>query len=860
MTSISSLSSSASSSIYGSRSTNIISGLASGMDTEAMIENAVSGYQTKIIQLQQQQTVLSWEQEAYRSISDKLVDLSRKYTDYTSDTNLLSSSFFNNAVLTTTSGEFADKVSATGKSDSEILINSVAQLATKARYTTSSSATGTTVVDGRYHVTASDAVDLSSNMEVSTLSGSITLKYGASEYTIDFDELDVIEGTGTDGAVTASDLQKAINKQLGEQERSDSYGELKSLTSFISASVVGDTITFSDKTGAGNSVVISGATGDIKDALGLQTAIDDEGSTITMPADGGSFTKDVAVAEYLAGKTLSVSLNGISKNIEMPDIDTTGMTEEQANAAFAQGLQDATDKAFGAGKITVDFTDSKLTFTVPDDSTLSVKGDSSVTKALGMSENGLTTYMNTGTTMGEIGLFGTDGKLFINGTQLDSTFMDPVAVADRVEQSDGTYTDKDGVALDSEGYRLDDNGKRMQEFDLVINDVNIGTFTQDSSISSVINAINNNDEVNVEVAYSQLTNQFIFSATESGEGGKIEMGGGLATALFGTPDSSSGNYVAGQDAIFQATVNGQTKTFTRTTNTFDMDGLSVTLKDEFNNVERAAGDPPISSASVYDAAFTEESIFTEGEAVSFSSEADADTIVEALKTFVEEYNVIMTEVKKMYGDVPLEQSSGNSYEPLTDEDRSGMSESEIEAYEEKAKTGLLFMDRDLSALYEAMRSAIAPLGMDGIDLKEIGIETAYSDGLTVINLNEEKLRETLATDPDRVTEAFTKSKEEGATTNGLMTNIKALTDKYAASTGAVKGILIEKAGSKYSPAVANTNSIYKEMVEVEEEIELWQDKLSNQVDYYTTQFTNLELLIQEMNSQSSTLSGLTGGY
>ena len=56
MASISSLmgSSSGTSSIYGNR--NIISGLASGMDTELMIENCVKGYQAKIAQLQQQQT------------------------------------------------------------------------------------------------------------------------------------------------------------------------------------------------------------------------------------------------------------------------------------------------------------------------------------------------------------------------------------------------------------------------------------------------------------------------------------------------------------------------------------------------------------------------------------------------------------------------------------------------------------------------------------------------------------------------------------------------------------------------------------------------------------------------------------
>ena len=90
MASISSImgGSSSTSSIYGSRNTNIISGLASGMDTESMIEGMVQSYQQKIISLQQSKTKLQWQQNAYQSISDKLVEFSRKYSSYGSTTNL----------------------------------------------------------------------------------------------------------------------------------------------------------------------------------------------------------------------------------------------------------------------------------------------------------------------------------------------------------------------------------------------------------------------------------------------------------------------------------------------------------------------------------------------------------------------------------------------------------------------------------------------------------------------------------------------------------------------------------------------------------------------------------------------------
>ena len=38
-----------------------------------------------------------------------------------------------------------------------------------------------------------------------------------------------------------------------------------------------------------------------------------------------------------------------------------------------------------------------------------------------------------------------------------------------------------------------------------------------------------------------------------------------------------------------------------------------------------------------------------------------------------------------------------------------------------------------------------------------------------------------------------------------------------------------------------------------------QDKLTSQVERYTSQFSRLEMLIQQMNSQSSTLAGMMGG-
>ncbi len=180
MASISSLmSSGSSSSIYGSRNSNIISGLASGMDTEAMIEGMVQGYQQKITQLGQDRTMLQWQQSAYQSISDKLVEFSRKYMSYNSPaTNLFSASFFNNAILTSANGTYADLVSATGKSSSTIVLNAVKQLAEAARYTHDASGLDTSLGKG-------EPVKLGEKQPLSTMSGSLTLEYGNKKVTLE---------------------------------------------------------------------------------------------------------------------------------------------------------------------------------------------------------------------------------------------------------------------------------------------------------------------------------------------------------------------------------------------------------------------------------------------------------------------------------------------------------------------------------------------------------------------------------------------------------------------------------------------------------------------------------------------------
>ena len=829
MASVNSVSSS-SSSIYGNR--NVISGLASGMDTESMIENAISGYKTKISTLQQKRTKVEWQQEVYRSIIGKMASFSDKYTSYASSTNLLSSSFFNQAVKVTATGKYADMVSASGKTSSNVQILGVKQLAKAATYTVSS--IGGSKPAEKPEFTGS-AVDLTKTQELSNVSGSLTIKYGGDRsYTIDFGELE--------NYADVDKMADAIRSKLGDQTMTLSNGTSVKVSEKIKVEVKDGNIVFSDNSTAGNAVTISGATGKIQKTLGIDPSKNE--STLN--------TKDVdlvdtssTLGDYLSGKELTLTLDGVTKKIKLPEPKYTNNDKKTLNVkAYQDDLQTAINGAFGVDKVTVTAKNQDaqnknifdLTFSTQAGSTLSVSGDTA--KALGLDK--AATYVNTSKTLGEL----------LGNVDWNNKFEKVKAEGDikPVNKKDGTgvdyYTDSKGNRVDADGNRVDDKGEYLYKFE--INGKLVGAFNKDTALETVLTSINGNADAGVTVSYSKTTNQFQFTTRETGASSKIVMGDGLAKALFGDTGGADGKqHPTGEDAIFSMMVNGkELDGISRSSNTFDVDGMSVSLKGTFGEYDDATKK-------------LKELAAAKADAVSFTASSDADKIIDTIKSMVEDYNAMVTEIKNAYSTMPLQKSNGKYYEPLTEEDKADMSESSIKAYEEKAKQGLLFADRDLSALYSQLTSAISMSGKDGADLKAIGITSNYSNGLTTLSLNEEKLRAALETDPDKVRDVFSKSMDSGSSTNGLMQALKSPLDMYSKTRG-TKGILVQKAGSTLAPSTLYKNTLQNKLDDFDTQIEKWQDKMADQVDRYTSKFTALEKLISQMNSQSSALAGFLG--
>lgn len=973
---------SSSRSIYGTR--NVITGLASGMDTESMIENAVSAYKTKISGLQQKRTKVEWQQEAYRSIINKMSSFSSKYASYMSANNLMSTSFFDQAVKTVAKGKYADKVSATGRASSSVQIDRVLQMASAATYKMSGSAmdglssnfSGNNVVSK-----ASGVMDLDKNMDIGALNGSVTLAYGGasalSYLTLNFDE--------TKPYASAEELVADINKQLEGQSVSigtKTYTGKELLEDVIQAKVGedGKSVEFADP--KGNNVYVSGATGTVKALLlggqepssvaedqihGLSLKMGKDG---TLTGEGGALEKDpMSTYKYMMtrGGSMEITLDGKTKTIQFPDakeiaakVDsgyqyadalkdkilsgeaiTTEESQKKRDKAFMEAFQDKVNEAFN-GKLTVKDANNangegiKFQFEAAKGSTFSVYSSKGEAMGFGKGKQ-VTSYINTNTTLGD--LLKSKGSI---AEGKEDEFWKQFEVA-KTRDTKGNIT----------GDATDANGDALYSFR--VNGKEVGQFNANSTLAEVFNAMNSNSDSEVKAGYSRLTNEITFTAKDTGEDSKIGFsnpagveGNSLAEALFGKVDDKSEGYTKGQDAIFEASVNGTSLgRLTRSSNSINMDGMTINLKGTFGydytqnysikytteggvtEFSASGSDDKLKitsssgSAVKYTSSSTEMADFngkeiygkyvddqlrffvdddkgntkelyarkgsssgnvwfsinkeegdnalkakvtkgettatpTTTEAVTFETSSDADKIVDVVKQMVEDYNAMATEIKNAYSTLPLQRSNGAYYEPLTDEDRDEMSESAADKWDENAKTGILFGDRDLASLYSRLTSAVSMTGEYGAALRAAGITVNYSNGLSTLEFNETEFRAALDKDPDKVRDAFTASTDSGAKANGLMQALKQPLDLYGKTSGG-KGILVDKAGSPLAASTMYNNTIQKQLNQIDEEIEKWQEKMSDKVDYYTNQFSRLEQLIQQMNSQSSYFSQLMGG-
>ena len=804
MSSVSSTSSS-----LGNTALRGFGGLASGIDRDALIEQMTARTTSKITSKKQAMTKLEWKRDAYRSISNKIIDLQDNYLSYSATKSLKNSDFFaKNQVSVQGDPDYTKYISATGNADtaSRVSVLGVNRLATSATLISGEKKTDSAITLGG--ISASDF----SNKEIKTsnLSGtkltfgtySITDKKFTEEATFTFPtsyEKKVDGKTETvtiDYTADSKDVVKQLNEAL------DSQGFLgKDGKSGIKFTLNGDQIQISQTpsiTDKGKSYVIRETSSALK-SLGFNSGKmnqDDIDNGISLDEFNASSNKSsfeaAAITKqplsgYLKGKSISVSYGGQTKNIEL-----IGDKEEIKDfKAFKDSLQNKLDKAFGSGKVTVgEGQNGSLTFTAKDNKqTLQISADSKeLQNALGITST-QSNKISTGSSLWE----------------------------NRVKLGLGKYDTKE---------KLNDALKNF-----TVNGAKIDNITADTTVDGLLTAINNNKDAGVTATYLGSENKFVLSSNEKGEGRKITLGADpkdttdAANLIFGGVSQD------GTDGEMSILYNGVQTTITSSSNTFSIDGLDIRATNTFNTGSATA----------------------EG-GVSFTASADTEKVTETVKKFIEAYNAMIDEVRTQATTKP-----DSNYKPLTDDQKNEMNENSIKNWEDKAKEGILYNSSALKDLDNATQGIFSSMMMNGVsydDLEKIGI--SFSDDYTAggkIVFDEEKFKTAMDSDPEKVSDLFTGTH---GIVNTIDSTLSTYATRYASKNGNSYGVLIEEAGSEKLSLTLTNNSIYKELKDMQETITNLQSQLSTEQDRYISQFTQMERLINQMNSQSSYLSQLGG--
>lgn len=286
--------------------------------------------------------------------------------------------------------------------------------------------------------------------------------------------------------------------------------------------------------------------------------------------------------------------------------------------------------------------------------------------------------------------------------------------------------------------------------------------------------------------------------------------------------NSDAKKIDGQDAVIM--LNGIE--YTGSSNAFSINGLTITAQ-----AVTGAGDE---------------------NAVTITTQTDTQGIYDKIKDFLTQYNSLINEITSLYN---AESASG--YEPLTDDEKDAMSDTEIEKWEEKIKSALLRRDDSLESVMNAMTSAMSKgIEINGKTyyLSSFGIKTlgylnaaeneqyAYhidgDEDDASVSGNDDKLMAAITSDPDTVITFMQQL------VTGLYNSIG---DKMKATT----------LSSSYT--VYNDKEMASEYSDYTDLIKKWEEKLTAQEDYWYEKFSAMETALSKLQSQTSSLTSMLGG-
>ncbi|AIQ55149.1 hypothetical protein R70331_29125 [Paenibacillus sp. FSL R7-0331] len=354
-------------------------------------------------------------------------------------------------------------------------------------------------------------------------------------------------------------------------------------------------------------------------------------------------------------------------------------------------------------------------------------------------------------------------------------------------------------------------------------------FTSDTSIATVVATINSKTDAKVTAKYDELTGKLIINSKSSGKNSEAKLGEDAKDSellsLFNqkAADKSVFNTADGVNAF--AYVNGVK--IEKDTNTFSVNGVTLTLLKETTSTVGENVKPT-------DSGVLDNPLF-------ITTTTDPTKAIETIKGFVEDYNALILTLSKRIGEAKY-----RDFAPLTDEQKAEMKDSDIEAWTEKAMSGLLKNDDILKSTLSSMRTLITEkLG----SLSAMGITTGSYSENGKLYIDEAKLKQALTDNPQGAIDLL--QGPQSAATTGLF-------DKLADTISKSLSSIADRAGTnRFSGELTSSfkeeSVMGKQLKEYNKRISTMLDYLENAETRYYNQFSAMETAMNKLNSQSANL-------
>lgn len=343
-------------------------------------------------------------------------------------------------------------------------------------------------------------------------------------------------------------------------------------------------------------------------------------------------------------------------------------------------------------------------------------------------------------------------------------------------------------------------------------------------------------KMGVTASFDDKQGRFYINAASTGAEYNFDITSTDSSALdiLGLSAASGATKIDAQDAIID--YNGVE--YTGSSNTFELNGLTITAKSVTGVYDKATGS------------------VTNNSPINISVGSDTEAVYNSIKNFVKKYNELVDEMNTLYSEKSPE------YEPLTDEERSQLSDTQIEQWEKKAKVGLLRRDETINSILSSMRSilnkGIKVTDKDGnettMTLASLGIVTGdYSEKGKLHILGDpddaayaaetNKLKEALSATPEIFSQAFVGDKDNPGIGTQLYSSLQKAMGRTEAS---------------HSLTFYNDITLDEEITEKDSEIDKWAEKLQALEDKYYKQFGAMESAMAKLQSQQSYIASLMG--